>query len=115
MARLFADLPEAIESSVAIAEKCNVELDFKAKYYPVFVPPALEGKSYTREERLAAAEGFLRQLCEDNIALRYKEAALLKVAEKYPGRDPLQVVRERLAYELEIITSKGMSDYLLIV
>lgn len=115
MAQLFADLPEAVANSVRIAEKCKVELDFKAKYYPVFVPPDLEGKSYTRESRLAAAEEFLRRLCEDNISLRYQEEALLKVGEKYPGRDPLDVVRERLTYELEIITSKGMCDYLLIV
>ncbi len=115
MAQLFADLPEAVSNSVAIAGMCNVELDFKAKYYPVFIPPALESKSYTREERLLAAEEFLRQLCFDNIALRYKEAALTKVAEKYPGRDPLDVVRERLAYEVEIIITKGMCDYLLIV
>jgi len=115
MEQLFTDLPDAIGNSKAIAESCNVEIDFKAKYYPVFVPPALEGKSYTREERLSSAEQFLRCLCEERIALRYNDASLSKVAEKYPGRNPLDVVRERLAYELEIITSKGMCDYLLIV
>ena len=115
MAQLFADLPEAIASSVSIASMCDVALDFKTRYYPVFIPPSLEGKSYSREERLKAAEEFLSHLCEENIALRYNEAALAKVAEQYPGRDPKAVVRDRLAYELQIIISKGMCDYLLIV
>ncbi len=63
MRALFADLPEAIEETLRIAEKCKCELDFKTKHYPVFIPPALEGKKYTKEERLKAAEAiFTRSL-----------------------------------------------------
>ena len=60
----------------------------------------LEGKSFTKEEREKAAEAFLRKLCEEGIAKRYTPERLLKVQEKYPGKDPLQVVRDRLSYEL---------------
>ncbi len=115
MRQLFHDLPEAVENTVKIAEQCDFEFDFKAKYYPVFVPPTLEGKSYTKEERLIEAESFLRRLCEEGIAKRYTPERLAKVQEIYPGRDPLEVVKERLEYELSVIIPKGMGDYLLIV
>ena len=112
---LFADLPEALANSVNIAESVNFEFDFKARFYPVFIPPHLEGKSFTKEERLSEAETFLRQLCEEGIAKRYTQPRLEKVREKYPDKNPLDVVRERMEYELSVILSKGMGDYLLIV
>jgi DNA polymerase-3 subunit alpha len=112
---LFADIPEALEASVAIAEQCQFEFDFKTKYYPVFIPPHLEGKSFTKEERLNEAEKYLRQLCLEGIGVRYTPDRLAKVQEKYPGKDPLEVVKERLGYELDVILPKGMGDYLLIV
>ncbi len=115
MESLFSDMPEALENTVKIAEKCSFDLDFKTKYYPVFVPPYLEGTSYTNEEREIESEKFLRNLCAEGIEKRYTPEVLNKVKEKYPDKDPLEVVRSRLAYELEIITSKGMGDYLLIV
>ncbi|MBS0627018.1 MAG: DNA polymerase III subunit alpha, partial [Verrucomicrobia bacterium] len=115
MRALFSDIPEAIEKSEEIANKCNFDFDFKTKYYPVFVPPHLEGTSYTSEEREKEAEQFLRKLCEEGIAKRYTKDRLHNVHLRYPDKDPMEVVRSRLAYELEIITSKGMGDYLLIV
>ena len=115
MQAIFADLPEALESTVNIAAECQFEFDFKTKFYPVFVPPHMEGKQFTKEERLNEAEKFLRQLCEEGIKTRYTPERLAKVQEKYPGKDPLEVIRERLAYELNVILPKGMGDYLLIV
>ena len=115
MQALFADVPEALENTVRIAQSCQFEFDFKARFYPVFIPPHLEGQSFTTEERLSEAEKFLRNLCEEGIAKRYTPELLEKVQEKYPGKDPLQVVRERMEYELSIILPKGMGDYLLIV
>jgi DNA polymerase-3 subunit alpha len=104
MAELFADLPDAIAASSAIADKIHLELDFKTRYYPVFTPP----EGVTKEE-------YLKALCEEGISKRYTPDRLAKVQEKYPGKDPLQVVRDRLAYELNIIIPKGMGDYILIV
>jgi DNA polymerase-3 subunit alpha len=115
MLALFADDLEACAQTVKIADKCRVEMDFSKRYYPVFVPPALQGASYTDTERQQMAEQFLRTLCYDNIKHRYDARRLEKVAENYPGQDPLEVVNQRLGYELEIIISKGMCDYILIV
>lgn len=104
MSELFSDIPEAIQASVEIANKIDMQIDFKARYYPVFNPP--EG---------IAKEDYLKQLCQEGIEKRYTKERLLKVQEKYPGKNPSQVVQDRLAYELDIIISKGMCDYLLIV
>lgn len=104
MALLFSDIPDAIASSVDIASKIEMKLDFKARYYPVFTPP--EG---------IEKDDYLKQLCEEGITKRYNAERLEKVREKYPDKDPMEVVRSRLAYELEIILTKGMGDYLLIV
>jgi DNA polymerase-3 subunit alpha len=104
MASLFVDMPDAIASTNEIADKISFQLDFKTRYYPVFTPP--EGFS---------KEGYLKHLCEQGIKKRYTSERLAKVADKYPGQDPLSVVQARLSYELDIIISKGMGDYLLIV
>lgn len=111
MTALFCDIPEAIENTGEIAKKCNCELDFKTKHYPVFIPPTLEGKSVSKEERLKAAEQFLYDLCVEGIKTRYTPEVLAKV----PGENQLEIVNKRFEYEFEILTSKGMSDYMLIV
>lgn len=115
MVELFADYPEAVQRSVEIAEQCHVEIDFKAKHYPVYLPPQLEKKTYTKDEQNRAVEKFLWQLCEEGIPERYTPERLAKVKEIYPDRDPAEIIRERLEYEMSIIVPKGMSDYLLIV
>lgn len=115
MATLFADVPEAISNTVDVAKKCHVELDFKAKHYPVYFPPSVADKSHTKEEQVKAVEDYLWKLCEEGIPKRYTPERLDKVREVYPGQDPMVVVRERLKYEMSVIVPKGMSDYLLIV
>lgn len=104
MEALFSDFPEALETSSLIANTIDLTLDFKAKYYPVFTPPG----GITKED-------FLKKLCEEGIKKRYTPERLIKVKEKYPQKDSMQVVQDRLAYEFDLITSKGMCDYILIV
>lgn len=115
MAALFQDVPEAISNTLKVAEKCHVEIDFKAKHYPIYVPPTIENKTYSNEERVNEVEKFLWQLCEKGIIERYTPERLAKVQEIYPNSDPMQVVRERLNYEMGVIVPKGLADYLLIV
>lgn len=115
MAALFSDMPEALQNTLEVAKRCKVDIDLKTKHYPVFIPPSLEGKSVSDAERAQEVEKFLWELCREGIGRRYTEERLKKVAEVYPGRDPLQVVEERLKLEMNIIAPKGMCDYLLIV
>lgn len=115
MEQLFQDIPEALSNTKTILDKCCVEIDFKTRHYPVYLPPSLEGREYTKEEQSTAVEKFLWQLCEEGIPKRYTAERLAKVAEIYPGKDPMQVVRDRLNYEMNVIVPKGMGDYLLIV
>ncbi len=115
MVSLFQDIPEAISNTEKIAELCHVEIDFKTKHYPVYLPPSLENATYGKEEQREEVEKFLWKLCEEGIPARYTPERLAKVKEIYPEKDPMQVIRERLDYEMSIIVPKGMSDYLLIV
>lgn len=115
MQTLFNDLPEAISNTLEVAEKCRLELDFKTRHYPVYIPPALHGKNYEKEEQVKAVEEYLWELCRSGIPKRYTEDKLAKIQEIYPDKSPLDVVEERLQYEMSIIVPKGMSDYLLIV
>lgn len=115
MEELFKDYPEALSTTQEVYKKCSFELDTKTKHYPVFTPPALEGKTVGAEERNEAVAAYLKELCVAGIEERYTEARLQKVREIYPGKDPLQVVKDRLDYELSVIAPKGLCDYLLIV
>lgn len=95
MQNLFSDVPEALENTVKIAEKCNVDFDFSSLHLPVFKSPA----PYTSAE-------YLKKLCKDG----YNEKVSSGIID---GGD--KVYLERLESELEIITSMGFVDYYLIV
>jgi len=114
MQSLFHDIPEALTNTLLVAEKCDLKFDFSIKHYPVYHPPGLK-ENFTEADRKQAAEEYLAELCDKAIPRRYPEDKLKKVQEKYPEKDALQVVKDRLAYEMKIITSKDMCDYLLIV
>lgn len=115
MQSLFSDIPEAISNTLEVAEKCTLEIDFKTKHYPIYIPPSLEKTSHTKEEQAKAVEKFLWQLCEEGIGKRYTPERLAEVHKVYPDQDPMKVVRDRLNYEMNVIVPKGMCDYLLIV
>ncbi|MCH9811528.1 DNA polymerase III subunit alpha, partial [bacterium] len=111
----YGAMEEALSNTAKIADQCFVEFDFSKRFYPVYTPPHLEGKELSANERLKEANAYLRKLCDDGIETRYGKEELARVKEKHPNEDPFEVIRKRLDYELEIIISKGMGDYLLIV
>ena len=90
MREVFPNLPEALENTVKIAERCHVEFDFKTTHLPRF--PLPEGTT---------AKDYLRSLCEEGFKRHYA-----------PDR---QDARERLDYELSVIERMGYVDYFLIV
>ncbi len=90
MKEVFADLPEAIENSLKIAEQCNVEIPYGSLILPKYkLPEKTTPDAYIRE-------------------LAYKNIDKLK---DYPIED----VKKRLEYELNIIHNKGYDNYFLFV
>ncbi|MCR4321269.1 MAG: DNA polymerase III subunit alpha [Candidatus Brocadiaceae bacterium] len=90
MYMIFQNLPEAIENTVKIANRCNVEMTFGKLHLPKFTPP--QGMTNN---------AYLRKLCDEGATQKYGSIT--------------QNIRERLDYELEVIESTGFVDYFLIV
>jgi len=63
----FAEVPEAVQNTLEVAEKCNLEIEFGKLHYPVFNPP----ETYTRE-------GYLRKLLAEGLRKRYGLQARLE-------------------------------------
>ncbi|HTG82520.1 MAG TPA: DNA polymerase III subunit alpha [Geobacteraceae bacterium] len=101
MAAAFTYAPEAVANTVAVAERCNLELDFKTYHFPRYEPP--EGKS-------------LDDVLEDE-ARRGLEARLTGVRAKNPDLTPEQekAYWDRLRIELDCIKQMGFPGYFLIV
>jgi len=81
---------QACDNTLAIAQRCNVELDLKSRHAPVFKPP----DASTPEE-------FLTRLCYEGAKKRYGEIT--------------DQIKTRLDRELDVIKSKGFASYFLIV
>ncbi|WP_420852323.1 DNA polymerase III subunit alpha [Oceanirhabdus seepicola] len=90
MKNLFSDIPEALENTVKIAEKCNFDYEFHVSKLPKY--PIPEGET---------ADGYLKKLCYEGLKERYTQI----------NTD----LTERLEYELGIINQMGYDDYFLIV
>ena len=90
MAELFPYIPEALENTQKIADRCEVEIEFGVTKLPKFDVPA----PYTSWE-------YLNKLCYDGLK------------ERYSG--DLTELEKRLEYELGVIKTMGYVDYFLIV
>ena len=90
MHELFHDIPEAIENTVKIKERCNVEFSFNESRLPVYQVP--EGETL---------ESYLNILCFEGAKNKY---GLLT-----------KEIKGRLDYELEVINKMGYPGYFLIV
>ena len=88
--QLFPGCEEAFENTQRIADRCNLEFVFNEYHLPSF--PVPEG--YTNEE-------YFRKLCMDGFVERYPDAP-----ESY---------KERLEYEIGVISRMGYVNYYLIV
>jgi DNA polymerase III subunit alpha len=53
MAERFAEVPEAVQNTLEVAEKCNLEIEFGRLHYPVFDPPGNTSREIYLRERLA--------------------------------------------------------------
>jgi DNA polymerase III subunit alpha len=144
MKALFAEVPDAVQNTLEVAEKCNLEIKFGELHYPVFQPPELFSR-----------EGYLRHLLAEGLYRRYtlkaraegKSFIVEEIAE--PWRLPtldrkvisesviskqsgngessdsllthrdvaaaIKVVIDRLQLELDVIEKTGFISYFLIV
>ena len=92
MSDYFKNVPEAIENTVKIAEKCNVEFEFGHTILP----------NYDVPEEFETHYDYLKKLCEDRIKNRY-------------GENPTKEILERAEFEMNVINQMGYVDYFLIV
>ncbi len=98
MRGLFSEVEEACDSTLLIAERSNVEIEFGRPSLPEFeVPEHITGLTY--EERASA---YLRELTFEGAATRY-------------GASLPDAVVERLDYELGVIEKMGFPAYFLVV
>ncbi len=92
MQALFRTVPDALENTQKIADRCNVEFEFGKTRLPRY--PVPEGET---------AEGMLRRLCREGME------------KLYPGTKEGDEPWNRLEYELSTIIQMGFVDYFLIV
>ena len=97
MTALFADLPEALENTVELARRCNLELSLGTYYLPDF--PVPEGYTLGSWIAHSAREGLDGRLARHALAEGFTRVDY----------------DERLAIELSVIDSMGFPGYFLIV
>ena len=86
----FSCIPQACDNTLTIAERCNVELDFKTRHAPAF--QTADGSS---------AEELLTKICYEKAKEKYGQIT--------------DEIKNRLDRELNVIESKGFASYFLIV
>ncbi|MCS7082608.1 MAG: DNA polymerase III subunit alpha [Bacteroidota bacterium] len=91
MARLFQDVPEALENTLRLAESCTFELRFGDVLLPYYeLPPGFR-----------SMDAYLEHLAFEGARRRYGEIT--------------PEIAERLRYELKVISQMGYAGYFLIV
>lgn len=89
MESVFPDVQEALDNTVKISQRCNVEFDFNTIHLPKYDVPS----GYTPNE-------YLRMLCFKGLKERYE--------------NPSKEILDRLEYELGVIEKMGYVEYFLI-
>ena len=100
MARQFGYCPEALTNTLEVADRCNLELEFKEHHFPIFPVPENE-----------SLETLFEKSCREGLETRLDH--LHELQEVTPELE--QQYRDRLTMEIEIIQKMGFSGYFLIV
>lgn len=93
MTALFRRYPEAIESTLEVAEKCNLEIELHKNHMPQFPIPEDAGVSSLND--------YLKKIAHDKLPHRYKIIT--------------KEIEDRLEHELNVITKMDYAGYFLIV
>ncbi len=91
MAALFGDVPDALRNTLAVAEKCRLDLPMGKLLLPRFPIPA----------GYESPGAYLESLAREGLARRYDAVT--------------DALRERLEYELRVIHDTGFAGYFLII
>lgn len=90
MKKLFADIPQALDNAAKIGERCKLEINLGKWIMPIFdVPEGMTPASH------------LKELVDNGLKTRYEKIT--------------SEIRERVDYELSIITGKKYETYFLVV
>ncbi|WP_066567819.1 DNA polymerase III subunit alpha [Snodgrassella sp. CFCC 13594] len=100
MAERFADIPEALHNSVAIAQSCNLTLTLGQHFLPVFPTP--EGMNL---------DDYLVHLANEGLVERMK----VLYPDEVERTAKLPEYQERMDYELGVIIQMQFPGYFLIV
>ncbi len=98
MRELFVEAPEAVTNTLAVAEKCNLRLEFGKLRFPVYHPPG----GLSRER-------YLEQLVTEGVRARYG------IDPGNPKDDREKAILARVNHELQVIEKQGFTSYFLIV
>ncbi|AZD00408.1 DNA polymerase III subunit alpha [Pseudomonas chlororaphis] len=102
MAELFSDLPEALENTVEIAKRCNIEVKLGKHFLPDY--PIPDGMTI---------DEYFRKVSFDGLEERLSVLLPKDTTEDYEAKR--QVYVDRLNFELDIIIQMGFPGYFLIV
>ena len=104
MCELFADLPEAVENTLVVAQRCAFQAPEHAPILPAY--PMADGVSEASELRAQAEDGLARRLEQHVFKPEMSDAEKEEAAKPY---------RERLNFELGVIVDMKFPGYFLIV
>jgi len=96
MAKLFADVPQALENAIEIARRCNLEIELGKNRLPAFPTP-----------KGVSLDAFLDSEAQKGLARKIEKLKL--------GVEAIPRYRERLAFEIKTIAQMGYAGYFLIV
>ena len=103
MCELFADLPEALESTVEIAQRCHVKLETRDPILPSYASTDSDP-----EKAVSAEAEELKKQAKAGLATRLKDFGMASDATK-------EDYEKRLDYELSVIEEMKYPGYFLIV
>ena len=98
---LWSEIPEALQNTLRIAERCNLKIETEQALPPFDVPPGFTSDSYFEK---TVREGF--QARRSHLEALWAQGDL---------KHPLSVYDERLGFEIEMIKKMQFSSYFLIV
>jgi DNA polymerase III subunit alpha len=104
MYEIFPDDADAIENTLAIAERCDLQIPMTDFHLPEFPVPA--GNTL---------EGYLAQVAREGLDQRLEELRRRKARGVVLDTPPAEIYRERLAQELAVIGNMGFPGYFLVV